>query len=162
MTTRTRLFRVLAASLWLSGCALQLEQSSQEFEDRQPDEWTEESPSNVYVAKPKSAATPAVVIALMSDAENQSRQGNLDQAASTIERALRIQPRNPELWHRLAELRFQQDQPKPAIDLAMKSNSLSGGNSRLKKRNWGLIAKARRQLGDAVGAFEAVDKANEL
>ena len=50
---------------------------------------------------PQQATSPAV-IALLSDAESSSRAGKLDTAAATIERALRIEPRNSKLVFKLA------------------------------------------------------------
>ena len=52
----------------------------------------------------------SVIVALLDDADNLANAGKSDQAADTIERALRIEPRNAFLWHRLALIRIQQQQ----------------------------------------------------
>jgi len=96
----------------------------------------------------------------MSEAESDRRVGNLDSAVATIERALRIQPRNATLWHQLAAMRMDQDKPRLALDLAKKSNTLVGGNRELMRKNWLLIADARRMLGDAAGAERALLEAD--
>lgn len=127
----------------------------------EPSTPTDEDPSSpkTYVDQPKPIATSPAVLALMRDAQSQSRQGNLDAAVTTIERAVRIQPRNAELWHRLALLRLQQERPRLAEDLAKKSNTLAGANYNLRRKNWSLIAVTRRRLGDMDGAYEAEKKA---
>lgn len=125
-------------------------------------------PAEVYTPKPPSSANePTVikpqspaVIALMGEAENQRRVGNLDSAVATVERAVRIEPRNAKLWHQLAVLRLQQDKPRLALDLAKKSNTLGRGDRALIKENWLLISTARRMLGDDAGAERALLEAD--
>jgi len=110
-------------------------------------------------APPAQAATSPAVMALLQEAEASSASGSLDEAAATLERAIRIQPRNPQLWHKLAEVRLKQHQPGLAEDLAKKSNVLSQDNKALARQNWLLIADARRKKGDEQGAAEADAKA---
>lgn len=105
------------------------------------------------------SALPAVV-ALIRQAEIERRQGNLEQAAAQIERALRIQPQNAELWHALAKTRLEQHQPKLAEELAKKSLSLARGEREISRRNWQLIAEARRISGDIAGARLAEQEAS--
>ncbi|GAB6067409.1 hypothetical protein JCM13664_07270 [Methylothermus subterraneus] len=112
------------------------------------------SPPPAAVASP-----PPAVIALTRQAELDRRQGNLDQAAARLERALRIQPQNAELWHSLAQIRLEQHQPRLAEELAKKSISLAGGAREILRRNWQLIAEARRISGDLPGARLAEQEA---
>jgi predicted Zn-dependent protease len=105
-------------------------------------------------------ASPAVA-ALVRDAEGSRGRGDLDKAASSLERAIRIQPRNPELWTRMAQLRLEQNQPTVAENLAKRSNVLAKGNRSLIQRNWALIAQARRSAGDSSGAAEAEARAGQ-
>ncbi|MCA1852611.1 MAG: tetratricopeptide repeat protein [Beggiatoa sp.] len=72
-----------------------------------------------------------------------------------LERAIRIEPRNPWLWHRLAVLRLQEGQHALAIELAKRSNVLARGNRRLLAGNWLVIGKARAALRDVEGAARA-------
>ncbi len=99
-----------------------------------------------------------VIIALLKDADKFSGQGQSAKAAATIERALRIDPRNALLWHRLSVVRFQQQQWQQTIAMARKSITLAGNNNSLKSDNWGLIAKAYDKLGDKRKANEARNK----
>lgn len=97
---------------------------------------------------------------LMQTAESQAAAGDSTAAAATLERALRIEPRNPVLLSRLASVRYSQGQYQRAVNFAAKSNSLASGHTGLKRNNWQLIAKSRRALGDEHGAREAEQQAN--
>lgn len=97
----------------------------------------------------------SVIVALLDDADNLASVGKSDQAAATIERALRIEPRNALLWHRLATIRIQQQQWQQAIAMARKSNALASNNDKLKSENWGVIALAYDKLGNQQKANEA-------
>jgi len=112
-------------------------------------------------AQPSNTGESTAVLALMREADSSSASGRLDNAAATLERAIRIQPRNAQLWNKLAEVRLQQHQPGLAEDLAKKSNLLAKDNKALTRKNWSIIANARRQKGDAQGASEADAKAKQ-
>ncbi len=114
----------------------------------------------INVAPPTQSA--GVVVALLEQADASYEQGNINDSVATIERALRIEPRNAMLLHKLAKLRFQQGQPDLAENLAKKSALLAEGNAKLKKQNWLLIAEVRRQLGDSKGAASADKKARKF
>ncbi|MDD5034533.1 MAG: tetratricopeptide repeat protein [Methylococcaceae bacterium] len=107
----------------------------------------------------RSVSAPPAVMALLDEAQASSSAGRLDNAAATLERAIRIQPRSALLWQRLAEVRLQQHQPDLAENLAKKSNLLARGQGALTRKNWQIIADARRQKGDAEGAADADAKA---
>lgn len=106
------------------------------------------------------AAGPAPMV-LLSRAQALANAGKSDEAAATLERAIRIEPRNPWLWHRLAVLRLQEGQHSLAIELAKKSNVLARGNRRLRAGNWLLVGKARAGLRDVEGAARARARARE-
>jgi len=91
-------------------------------------------------AKP---APGRAVQALMARAERQGEQGELVAAASSLERALRIEPKNALLWNRLAHVRYKQKRYALAASLAAKSNALAGGDSALRADNDDLIRRAR-------------------
>ena len=114
----------------------------------------------VEVAPP--APTGGAVVALLERADSHHQAGDIDAEAATIERALRIDPRNAALWQRLAAARLAQGQPQQAEQLALKSNALSGGDNRLQAANWRLVARARWSLNNSAGARAAEQKAREL
>ena len=108
------------------------------------------------------ASSSHVVVALLADAETSYQQGNFDGSVATIERALRIEPRNALLLYKLARIRLQQGQPELAENLAKKSALLAEGNAQLKKKNWLLIAEAREQNNNHTGADAARTKARQF
>ena len=89
------------------------------------------------------SGNPAV-IALMDDTEFNISQGNPEAAAGSLERALRLEPKNPWLWHRLAELKLGQGDWRQAVALAQKSNSLSADHPELRRANADLIKRAEK------------------
>ena len=109
-------------------------------------------------AEPRAGPAPMV---LLKRAQALANAGKSAEAAAILERAIRIEPRNPWLWHRLAVLRLQEGQHSLAIELAKKSNVLARGNRRLVAGNWLLVGKARAGLRDAQGAARARARARE-
>ncbi|NNJ95125.1 MAG: tetratricopeptide repeat protein [Halobacteria archaeon] len=114
------------------------------------------------VQPPVDRPQPPAVVALLDTAEQQANTGDLEAAAASLERAIRIDPRNPALWYHLATVRLSQGEARAAEQLAVKSNSLSTGNKSQQARNWELIARARRAQNDTAGAKEAEQKARAL
>lgn len=117
------------------------------------------SPPSAPIAEPPPAeisrqGNPAVV-ALLDSAANYVSSGELEKAAASLERALRIEPKNASIWHDLGQIRLHQRQYEQAESLASKSNSLAGNNNTLRARNWRLIAVSRRAMGNAAGADAA-------
>ena len=110
---------------------------------------------------PESAArTETIAIAsLLDGARADTAAGRLANAAASLERALRIEPRNPRLWHELAGVRLKQGDYAQAESTAARSNSWAGGDSGLRAENWRLIAQAREARGDAEGARAALEAA---
>lgn len=108
------------------------------------------------------ASDNTAVVALLDNAKQEATSGRLESAAANLERALRIEPRNPMLWHELARIRLDQAEPQQTVQLAMKSNTLAGENNRLRAENWRLIGQARAQSGDQQGAEAAFSKADSL
>ena len=107
----------------------------------------------------KEASAP--VVALISEAQRNINLGSLDIAAATVERALRLEPRNAHVMIKLAEIRIKQGKAVMAEQLAEKTLSLSQGKNILKKRCWLLIAKARHLQGNQQGAAQAEQRARQ-
>jgi predicted Zn-dependent protease len=95
------------------------------------------------------------VATLIAKAESEFNAGRLDRSAANLERAIRIEPRNPVLWHNLATIRLQQGRYAQAESMAGKSNSLIAPGAALVRKNWKIIAEARRLMGDTEGAHKA-------
>jgi Flp pilus assembly protein TadD len=112
----------------------------------------------VALPRTEQASNPAV-LALLDSASQQVASGDLERAASTLERALRIDPQDGGIWHDLGALRYQQGQYQQAESLAQRSNALATRDSALQARNWRLIEAVRRATGNALGADEAAARA---
>src|ERR1051325_1051361 len=102
------------------------------------------------------------IVALVQNAREDAAAGRLDLARDRLERALRIEPRNPTLWHELARVTLYQGQPEQAVQMANKSNTFVGKNTTLRASNWRLIGQARTQSGDQDGAESAFDRAAQI
>jgi tetratricopeptide (TPR) repeat protein len=137
MTSVARPVILLIAALCFTGCAMM-----------QP------------AAPPETSGNKAVQ-ALLNKAHSQAAAGRMDDAGANLERALRIEPRNPVLWQELARVRLDQSQYGQAENLAAKSNALAVGNRYLQAENWRIIGEARNRRGDLEGAREAFKKAEE-
>lgn len=113
---------------------------------------------------PQKQTVPApsgnlAVTSLLGKARSQTAAGRLSDASVSLERALRIEPRNALLWHELARVRLAQGQFMQAENLAAKSNSLVSGGHVLRRENWIIIGRARTELGDLQGARQAFERA---
>lgn len=126
---------------------------------------TEESwlpvPSAPDAAIAMPAARPPAVLALLEREAAASRAGNPAQAAAELERALRITPRDRELWLRLARVRLQQRQWQQAESTALKCLSM-GGDAALTRSAWDVVAAARAARGDGAGADAARRRAASM
>lgn len=112
---------------------------------------------------PKSAMSGnRAVIALLDRAQTDNESGQREAAGASLERALRIEPRNPWLWLELAQVRLAQGQYAQAITLARKSNSFAGHQSRVQAENWQVISQARVAQGDSAGAEQALKLSAEF
>jgi len=92
----------------------------------------------------------AVANKLLVSSDTQSNAGDWDGAANSLERALRLEPRNALLWSRLARVRYQQQNWQQAVQLAAKSNTLAAENTNLRRQNWNMMANAYDAQGDLV------------
>jgi hypothetical protein len=104
--------------------------------------------------------SPAVGSLVMAANEN-SQSGNQDSAVASIERAIRIEPRNATLYYKLAVLRLKQSKPRLAEDIARKAALLAVNDNALKKHSWLLIANARELQKNVAGAKKAKAEAEK-
>ncbi|ADC62050.1 hypothetical protein HW932_08015 [Allochromatium humboldtianum] len=111
---------------------------------------------------PSNFATPSLPPAaakLAGQAEQQRQAGDFAGAAASLERSLRIAPREAYLWNRLARVRLEQGQAVQAGNLASRANDLAGGKEDIKRDNWRIIAESKRRSGDLAAASEAEQRA---
>ena len=114
------------------------------------------------IPAPSALTSAPAVVALLSKADELEQAGQADQAAAVLERALRIEPRNARLWHRLAEIHLAQGLWQGAANVAAKSNALAGDDIELQVQNWDVIAEAQGRQGNAAAARDARERAIEL
>ena len=99
------------------------------------------------------------VLALLTTAKQLQSSGDFNGASSSLERAQRIAPREPQVLYRLAEVRLEQGDAGQAEQLAQRALSYSNGRPALQASLWDLIARARTQQGNTAGAQEAQRRA---
>ncbi|WP_456414210.1 tetratricopeptide repeat protein [Thiolapillus sp.] len=150
-----KLFVFAVVSLFLAGCATaplpdrgSRVPPQSRVEPPMPSSGRYQPPEIIAYREPvtPSHARPApgrAVRALMARAAQQEQAGELVAAAGSLERALRIEPKNPELWNRLAHVRYKQKRYSLAASLAAKSNSFAGQDPALRADNDALIGRAR-------------------
>jgi Tfp pilus assembly protein PilF len=118
------------------------------------------------VIRPGAAPTPvsenAAVLALVDTAHLDVDAGRYPNAVAGLERALRLEPKNPRLWQELARVRLREGDFTQAESLAARSNSWAGDNSDLRAQNWRVIAEARAARGDESGAKAALERVKQL
>ena len=110
-------------------------------------------------APPAPPQENVAIAGLMDTARADAAAGRLASSAASLERALRIEPRNPRLWRELAAVRMQQGEYAQAESLAARSNAWAGSDAQLRAENWRLIARSRDARGDADGARAANETA---
>lgn len=127
--------RLAVLTAFLAGCAT--------APDRAPEPLPSEPPPAEATEKRESVA----VAGLMQNARSDTAAGRLSSAAASLERALRIEPRNPRLWHELAKVRLRQGEYAQAESMAARSNAWAGSDSSLRAENQRLIEQAREAAG---------------
>lgn len=98
---------------------------------------------------------------LLANANNAMQAGQLDKAEMHLERALRLSPRDPQLWHGMARVRFEQKNYGQVVQFCLKSNSLAGNNGAIVRQNWILMEKAYLKTGEEEKAAQARHNAQE-
>lgn len=97
---------------------------------------------------------PAVT-ELLADASAAESSGRYEQASMLLERALNIQPRNPEILQNMAEVQLQVRDYEQALNFAVRSYDLGPRVGEICSRNWRTISVSREHLGDHGGSVEA-------
>ena len=108
------------------------------------------APDAAPPARPRGdASTPT--LALLRQSERSAESGDLDSAIAYVERAIRLNSRDPALWLRLARLQLAAERPARAEQLAQKAIALAERDDQ-QRQGWLLVADAREALGDHDGA----------
>ena len=98
----------------------------------------------------------SAVKSLMTRSRADLLVGNTQSAITKLERGLRIESQNPNIWHLLAKAHYNQSDYQQSITMAKKSIRYAG-NDDLISKNWKLIQKAGKKSDDAIAQKEALD-----
>lgn len=168
-----RFLAVTATLLVVTGCAVQ----PYERPPQQPPATSEPPPVETQpgsppttVEEPQPLPEPAsrepelgpASRALVGQAQKQIAAKNYAVAASSIERALRIEPGNPLLWIELAKVRQAEGNYVQAENLARKAISMSVQAPKTQAQAWQLVAETYRARGKNIEAQQADAKAESL
>jgi Tfp pilus assembly protein PilF len=128
---------LLLLLLVLGGCASPAKKSGQPLPKAEP-------PSLVVPQEKEKTVQPGPAAGLHNEAEKALTAGRAGDAEMLLERALRIEPRNPLYWYTLARAKFNQRLYAETIELCRKVETLLGkGLGSLANRNKALQAQAR-------------------
>ena len=127
--------------LIIQACATQ----PQRAKPYHPPSTTQQSETRKTTIPPVSPTSTPTVQNIQAQATQLSNRGLFAAAAQTLERGLRIAPKNASLWSQLATVRLQQQQYGQAQSMAQKSNTLAGANAPLIQKNNSIIIEAQKQ-----------------
>lgn len=165
---------MLLASAALTACAVPspYERPAPPPEQQPPETPPETRPGESPSTTPEPTPAPAPVVreptlgaasrALVSQAQTQMATKNYIVAASSIERALRIEPDNPLLWIELGKVRFAEGNYVQAENMARKAVTMSVNAPRAQSSAWRLIADSYRARGKNIEAQEAQARADSF
>ena len=125
----------------------------------QPSVIEEEPPPEPVIREPVLGPASR---ALVSQAQTQLASRNFAVAASSIERALRIDPGNPLLWIELGRIRQAEGNYVQAENMGRKAVSMATNAPRAQSSAWSLIAESYRARGRNEEAREAEMRAGAL
>lgn len=100
--------------------------------------------------------------ALVGQAQTQLASKNFAVAASSIERALRIEPDNSLLWIELGKVRQAEGNYVQAENMGRKALSMAANAPRAQSSAWSLIAESYRARGKNTEARDAQMRAEQL
>lgn len=81
---------------------------------------------------------------LVASSRKSRTSGDYSRALADIERAIRIEPRNPYLWLELGETQLARDDPRQAAATARKALSVAGTDAAAKAAAEALLERASR------------------
>ncbi len=107
-------------------------------------------------APPSGSSNSSAVKSLMNRARADLAIGNTQSAVSKLERGLRIESQNANIWNLLAKAHYDQNDYQQAITMAKKSIRYASEDD-LVSQNWALIQKASKKSDDTIALKEALD-----
>lgn len=125
-----------------------------------------DAPPPTPLPKERPKVAPATLSpaskALVTQAQAQRTKGDLPGATVSLERALRIEPRNPLLWIEMGRLRMDQRNYTQAEAMGRRALSMAIGDARTQSAAWLLISDSLRARGRNPESQEALERSREL
>ncbi len=153
------LLLLTALLLLAAGCATSPVPGS-EAEAEMPEDISDATAADAApeeAAQPPPAPRPSpdqATLALLKQSERAAASGEIAEALSYAERAVRIDPRRADLWTGLARLELANEDPDTAIRYARKALSLAGSRADWQRDAWLVIADAKEAQGESAEAAE--------
>lgn len=88
------------------------------------------------------AGSAEAVRELVANSRTSQASGDYALALADIERAIRIEPRNPYLWLELGEIHLARNDPRQAATMARKARSVAGSDDAAKSAAEDLLDRA--------------------
>lgn len=155
MATPVQLMRLsLLAVLVLAGCVSQPGPSDRMIQ--------QERRLNPDLDEPPAPQPRSAVDNLRLQAQAAQANRDWDKAAALLERALRLDSREADLYAEIAEVRLGQGRFAAAEQIALRGLTVNTGNDERSARLWDAIAQARSGQGDVAGARQARAQACEF
>lgn len=135
----------LLSALLFQGCAVS-PPGQPVYYPQPPPKATKQPIPDVQLNKPPTPKQPdAIAVSFSQQAAEQNLQGRTDLSIATLERGLRVAPKDAMLWSQLAEIKLQQQEYQQARSLAAKSNSLAGTDTKIMQKNYWIIEESQRR-----------------
>ena len=119
------------------------------------------SPDVVALRSIDEPLSPAIS-QLISQADALIDRKDWVKAMTQLERALRINKRQAEIWTRMAVVHQGQNEYGQSLQMAKRSNSYAAQNNKLKSYNWRLISQAYLKLNKPDQSQLAAQKSQQL
>ncbi|SMF49334.1 tetratricopeptide repeat protein [Pseudobacteriovorax antillogorgiicola] len=160
-----KLILLVTVMLGLSSCVT----PNQDFEppepkpDLPPEKPEQRRPTPKSHRQSGPRAQKKAVTHLIRKSKSHLDEGRMDQAIASMERAYRIDYRDPEVSYMMARSLFAKGKENQAEQWALKSLGLwHPSQSHQKRKAWELISQCRLRRGDYKGANQAIEAARNL
>jgi Flp pilus assembly protein TadD len=100
------------------------------------------------IPAPLPPASSGATAALLQQSRQQTAGGDFAMATSSLERALRINPRDPELWLELGRLKLRQGDFAQAENMGRRGLAVAGADATRRAQCEELIAWARQRSAE--------------
>ena len=118
--------------------------------------------AEISVLESMDASLPPAIRTLIAQADNYFKDKQWDRGIAVLERALRINKRQPETWTRMAVAYLGKNEYEQSIQMAKRSNSYAKQYVELQAYNWQIISNAYLKLDKLEQAQSAAVKSQQL